>query len=178
MTNKVLTLADVALIGNAKKAPYTPFGYIIDAEARVLGLTKQWCHGVVLAILYPELAAAEGYEPPTEDENRHIEVFKYQRFELDHSRTLPVIRVAQSQMIDEIMVSSSDIQPTELQLQALLAVLNLLGLRGTDSLSGDGHGRTVNDLMAQLRSPPAPFEEESEATPLRSPFSAREDDEC
>jgi hypothetical protein len=153
MTSRLLTLEDVALVGSSKTPSCTPYGYIIDADGRTLALRQRFYHGVLLAILYPELAAKAGYSAPAEDPANPVNVFHYQRFELDHSREMPVIRLAMSQLTGEVVVSTGR-RPTETQLTALLACLKQMGLRGRDSLTGEEGGVTVTAFIQQLREMP------------------------
>jgi hypothetical protein len=150
MSSRVLTLEDVALVGDASKVPYSPYGYIIGADARIYALTERWFHGVVLAVLYPEVAEKAGYEQPVREDG-DVDVFKYQRFELDHGRQVPVLRVAYSLTTGSTSVSYGEQPATDAQLEALVAAFAALGLRGNDSLTGDEEDMTVNQMVDYLR---------------------------
>ncbi len=71
---KAIPLLTSDRIANKSKDPsYSPHGYTVMEDGTIYTLTKQWTHGTLLAILFPDMAKKAGYEPPDEDFN----VFKY-----------------------------------------------------------------------------------------------------
>jgi hypothetical protein len=150
MSPRALTLEDVAMTSDTPKAVYSPYGYIITDDGRAHALTYRWFHGVVLAILYPEVAKEAGYPPPVREDG-DVDVFLYQRFELDHGYKLPVLRVSHSMQTGTTMVSAGNPACTEPQLAALVGALAALGLRGKDTLTGEEDDMTVTQWVDYLR---------------------------
>lgn len=146
-----LTLADFAKTSESGEPLYTPYGYIIDAQARIHALLTQYCHGVVLALLYPEVAASAGFEPPCHP-REELPVLHYQRFEFDHCDELPVLRVACRYGGGVYVSHGPTAQLTDAQHDALRRVFKALGLRGTDTLTGEEEDTlTVNKFLEHLR---------------------------
>ena len=81
---------------------WSPFGYIVNTDGTLYSLTEAYTHGVLLALLYPEIAEEQGYEPPDSD----FDVMEYQRFELDHTELFPVVRV--SKYLSKVAFNFSD----------------------------------------------------------------------
>lgn len=150
MTSRILTLEDVAMTSDTPKVAYSPYGYIIGADGRAHALTDRWFHGVVLAVLYPDVAKEAGYPPPAREDG-DVDVFLYQRFELDHGYKLPVLRVSHSIQTGTTMVSAGDPACTEPQLAALVGAFGALGLRGNDTLTGEDDDMTVSQWVDYLR---------------------------
>lgn len=150
MTDKVFTINDVALVCERGIPAYTPYGYIVGEDGKIYALTCQSYHGVVLAVLYPELAAAKGYVPPAGSHD-YVDVFKYQRFELDHSKDLPVIRVAISRVSESINVSKGPIPATDEQIDAMQRIFRTLGRKATDTLTGHDDDISVARFIENLR---------------------------
>jgi hypothetical protein len=73
---------------------YSLHGYIVDTEGIVYSLLQRYCHGVVCAILFPELAASQGVPVPLEPPE-DLDVMMYQDFELKNHDELPVVRIGQ-----------------------------------------------------------------------------------
>ncbi len=89
---ELLTLEECATIGKEPDPNvYRGYGYVIASDGTIYTLRKQYYHGVVLALLYPEEREKQGFPVPVK---RCIDVYNYQRFELDNHRSFPVIRVA------------------------------------------------------------------------------------
>lgn len=151
-----LTLSEAALCAPGR-VPYSPHGYIIDHDAKIYALTERHFHGVVLALLYPDVAQAAGYAPPRRIDGS-VDVFNYQRFELDEARALQVVRIATSALTGTTYVSTGDVPPSEAQIQAVVQCLHELGLRPQDSLTGEAEDQTVCELAQELRERRAAFE--------------------
>jgi hypothetical protein len=150
MSSRELTLEDVALTSNTPNVAYSPYGYIIGDDGRAYALTERWFHGVVLAVLYPEVAKEAGFAPPVREDG-DVDVFLYQRFELDHGHKLPVLRVSHSLQTGTTMVSAGNPACTEPQLAALVGALRALGLRANDTLTGEEDDMTVTQWVDYLR---------------------------
>lgn len=157
MADQVLAIDDVAIVTEPSQKPaYSQHGYVIDGNAKVYALTSRFFHGVALAILNPKLAADSGYEPPSRGEDDDfVDVFKYQRFEYDHCKALPVLRIACSQLTGATMVSYGNPAVSPAQLAALSAVFAARGLKANDTLTGDEDDMTVAQYMEYLRTRPA-----------------------
>jgi hypothetical protein len=150
MTEKIFTINDVAVVCERGAPAYTPYGYIVGEDGKIYALTSQSYHGVVLAVLYPEVAAEKGYAPPA-GAHDEVDVFKYQRFELDHSDGLPIIRVAISRMTESINVSKGRIAATDEQIDALQRIFRTLGRRANDTLTGEDDDLSVGEFIENLR---------------------------
>lgn len=84
----LLTIEEAAIDG------YSPWGYVIPPDGKVHGLMCQYTHGVIAAVLYPDLALSNGFSPPISPIHEN-DVFQYQAFELENGREhLPLIRVS------------------------------------------------------------------------------------
>ena len=127
---------------------YTPYGYIIGPDGTIYSLTQKYCHGVVLALLLPDLAKEHGYESPEED----FDVYEYQRFELDHARDTKYIRVALSLFGQFNLSKNKDIPATPEQVVAVSKVLKVAGLRLNDTVQTDLQETTARDMMNNLQS--------------------------
>jgi len=150
MSDKVFSINDVAIVCAAGTPPYTPYGYLIGEDGKIYGLTNRWFHGVVLAVLYPQLALEKGYAPPAGPHDE-VDVFKYQRFELDHSDEVPMIRVAIGSLTESISVSKGDAPATDEQIDALQRVFRVLGRKAGDTLTGEDDDMTVAEFIESLR---------------------------
>lgn len=126
---------------------FTPYGYVITEDGMIHSLTKQSCHGVVLALLFPELAEANGYDAPDKDAC----VFHYQRFELDHSRETTVIRISFSLMGGEMNVSKGKPNATPEQVDAIIKIAKECGLGMNDKVQSDLRETTLRSLINDLR---------------------------
>ena len=137
-------LEEIAIIG--KKPKFSPYGYIVTEDGTIYSLTKQWCHGVILAIVFPELAKEKGYAVP--DEN--YDVFKYQRFELDHSRETTVVRVSISAMSGQLNISKGKHKCDPSQCTALAAIIKEQGLSQGSTIQSDFSEITVQNFMKKV----------------------------
>jgi len=136
--NKVCVVGDTPL--------FSPYGYVITDDGMIYSLIEQWCHGVILAILYPELTKREGYEPP----NENYDVFEYQQFELDHYRETTVIRVSISPMSGMLNISKGKPPATDAQAQSLSAVIKEQGLSLSNTMQSDYSEITIAKFMKKL----------------------------
>lgn len=124
---------------STKELVYSSHGYVIMEDGTIYTLTKQWYHGVALAILFPDKAKAAGYLPPEEEPD----VFHYQRFELDSHNDFPVIRICPSRMITPPSINKGKKPATKEQLEAIRAVFKVLGLKARDIVNTDYSDTTV-----------------------------------
>jgi hypothetical protein len=86
----LFSLEDVAQIcPPGHRIEVSPYGALVAEDGTLYVVLRAMYHGVVSALLYPELAAQFGYECP----HRNCSVFKYQRFQfiLDHVSSSVVI---------------------------------------------------------------------------------------
>jgi hypothetical protein len=150
MSARPITLDEVTMKGDKHKVPYSPWGYVIDKDASVYALTEKWTHGIVVALLYPQVAEKAGYEHPQREEG-DLDVFRYQSFEHDCAHDLPVIRIALSMATGSTIVSTGALAPSEEQIQALVATLAAMGLKGKDTLTGEDGDPTVAEFVEELR---------------------------
>lgn len=145
-----LTLEDVSLI-SAPGAPVqsSPFGWVIGKDGTTYALCNRWYHGVICAILYPELSAAHEVGIPYRNE---VNVLKYQHFEHDHSQDMEVIRISVSSMTGATYFSkASTHKATDDQIQAVISCCADLGYTGRKRITTDMGDLTVAQLVDELR---------------------------
>lgn len=145
-----LILSDVALTAESGDPIYSHFGYIIDADARIHALTERFFHGVITAILYPEKAKEQNVAAPAHPLDE-INVMEYQAFEHEVACDLPLLRVSISQLTGSYFVSKGSFAATPAQIDALARVFKALGLKGSDTLTGEEDDPTVAQYLEQLR---------------------------
>lgn len=143
-TVPLITLESVSIKGTEPE--YTPHGYVILEDGTIYSLTKRWTHGVVLALLYPDVAKKCGYKPPDEDFN----VFHYQRFELDNHSTFPVVRVAFSLVVD-FYISKGDNAATKEQIEAMIKIFKVTATKMTASIQTDAGEMSARKFLDALR---------------------------
>ena len=134
----------VAIVG--PEPAYSPYGYVITEDGTIYSLTRQYTHGVILAMLYPEEAAEAGYDPVDEDYN----VFEYQAFELDNHERFPVVRIALGMMYS-FNVSKGDMPATEAQINAVTKILKCQDKSLNDTCQTDTAEMTVRKMLELLR---------------------------
>ncbi len=164
-------------VANKSKDPsYSPYGYTIMEDGTIYSLTKQWTHGVLLAILFPEIAKEAGFEQPNEEYN----VFKYQRFELDNHDKLPVVRVAFS-LITDFYISKGKGPATKEQVESMVKIFKTTGTRMNASIQTDAGEMTAGMFLKALRDGGPSYDSPSPTTKLTTPKKGavrrrREDD--
>ncbi len=131
----------------SKDPAYSPFGYVVLEDGTIYSLMKQWTHGVLLAMLFPDVAKKMGYEPPDEDFN----VFHYQRFELDNHDKFPVIRVAFS-LITDFYISKGKVPATKEQVESIVKIFKVTGTKMNASIQTDAGEMSVRAFLKELRS--------------------------
>lgn len=83
-------LEQFALVsGPGEKIPYSPFGYLIAPDATVYSLLGRGLHGVIMAILYPEVAEKHGYRQP----DSSPVTMHYTGFQIEAGGAIPLARV-------------------------------------------------------------------------------------
>lgn len=136
--------------------PYSPFGYVVTEDGKVHTLLQQWCHGIVLALLFPEHAKAAGYRQPDRDSC----VFHYQRYELDYHDDLPVVRIAFGVLSSNAM--SKGYKPaTEAQVTGARLAFKAVGVGMRDEVSCDYRDMPLSKALEDLlvdRTPEEPHE--------------------
>lgn len=125
---------------------YSPFGYVVAEDATIYSLTQQWTHGVILALLYPDIAEEQRIGIPGDD----FDVFAYQRFELDNHERFPVIRVAFG-MVSDFAISKGKGPATEKQCQAMAKILRMQDKGLNDKVQTDLREVTVRSALKWLR---------------------------
>lgn len=133
---RVHTIEDLAIItppGTGQPPALGPYGCVITADGTTYTLTEQHTHGMLLALIFPDQAAAAGYAPPDTDSSVH----HYQYFELDNKRTLPAVRIATGGLLNNVNVSKSDAPATDAQIQAASAYLMRYGVKLNDKIHLD-----------------------------------------
>jgi hypothetical protein len=150
MSSKIYTINDVAMVCTIGIPAYSPYGYVVGADGTIYALTDRFFHGVIVAVLYPELAAEKQYPAPASPRD-DLDVFAYQRFEHDTSRDLPILRVSVSLITDTILVSKGKIPATDEQIDAMQRIFKALGKTARDTLTGEEDDPTVGEYIEQLR---------------------------
>ena len=128
-----------------KEAVFSPYGYVITSDGTIYSLVSKYFHGVVLAMIFPELAAKCGYGPPPEDPD----VYHYQRFELDNSRDLDAIRVAFG-LLHPILVSRGKKAATEAQVEGLRSVFKAKGIALRDMVMTDSRDMPAKTALVAI----------------------------
>lgn len=142
---------DVALLAKPGEKPaYSPYGYCITQDGTTYALLRQYWHGALLAMLYPEQAAQAGYEFP--DCPDDLNVYEFQNFELDNHDLFPVIRICPSRISGPTSVDRGCSPSTPEQIQAVRLVMKELGLNGNDPVATDHRDMTVREMFDYLRS--------------------------
>ncbi|HEC66587.1 MAG TPA: hypothetical protein ENI23_15030 [bacterium] len=108
----------------------------------------QWYHGVVLAMLFPDLANEEGYEIP---ENRdEVDVFKFQRFEMDYSDEMQAIRVCSYRMLGPPSIDPGKLPCNSKQLDALRLICKELNLKLGDEIAFNVRDMKIEKMWTYL----------------------------
>lgn len=132
---------------------FSPHGYIIAEDGTVYTLTRQWWHGAVLAILYPQLLAEFRIDMETDDDNNpvpgtgtvlelpddpdELNVFDFQKFEHHVHGKLTVIRVCPARLLGPPSVDLPKAAATPEQLIALHIVFKIMGLKQASEVATD-----------------------------------------
>lgn len=128
------------------KITYAPFGAIISEDGTAYILTQQFSHGIICALLFPELTKECGYAAP----DRDASVFEYQRFELGNQNLMPVVRVALG--ITGLNSISASVKPiTDAQLMTLQALAKALGWNGRTPINTNYGGLSLQKTYNELK---------------------------
>ena len=161
----MLTLEYAALVSKPPAKPaFSPWGYAITEDGSTSAMTHQWWHGVIIALLYPDLLAAYKIDPPQEhytdegepyivdrlvipDTSDEVDVFAFQAFEHSVHGQLPIIRVCPTRMLGP---SSVDLPPkkcTTAQVDALRLVFKECNLKARDTVCTDYRDMSVRECL-------------------------------
>lgn len=146
---RLITMEEVAHTTKPpEEPPCSPWGYVVTQDGTIYSLNVQWTHGVILAMLFPDLAKEKGYAPPDRDYN----VFKYQHFELDNQDEFPVVRICASRIMGTCPTSMNKGRAacTPEQLAAVRQCFKALGLRARDKINTDFADMTVPKALEAL----------------------------
>ena len=148
--SELLQIDRVACVTQPGEKPiYSPYGYNIAADGTVYALIHHAVHGIILAILYPEKAVAAGYAVPTEPWDE-LNVFEYQRFELDNAPSIDMIRISIGQLSGSINFSKGNSPATPAQINAVMACAKELGVSYRDKIETDFGERTLTEIIEAL----------------------------
>lgn len=125
--------------------PYSMHGYLITPDGTIYTLLRKWWHGAVLALLYPEEAAAAGYKLP--DDPDELNVFEFQRFELDNHDRFPVIRICPGRVMGPTSFDRGSEVSTPEQVEAVRLIIKVLGLSGNDIVAADHCDMPVRKMI-------------------------------
>jgi hypothetical protein len=147
-----LTLDDLVVTTEPGNDPTpSPYGYVIDADGRIHSMMNRYTHGVIIAVLYPDVAAKHGIPAPT-GRPKDLDLRAYQNFEHEVSNELPILRIAGSMLGDFIMVSDSRHAATNVQIDSVRRALKASDRDLRDTLTGEEGDQTVGEFLDYLRS--------------------------
>lgn len=116
-------------------------------------LLRQWAHGIVLSMLFPEHAKEAGYRQPDKESNVH----HYQRYELDYHDDLPVVRIAFG-LITAHALSKGHKPATEAQIEATRLAFQAAGIGMRDEVTCDYADMPLSKALSALREDTTPVE--------------------
>jgi hypothetical protein len=128
-----------------KTPPYSSHGYCITPDGTTYALLRQWWHGALLALLFPDKAQEAGYEMP--DDPDDLNVFDFQHFELDNHNLFPVIRICAGRLMGPTSIDRGCDPSTPEQIAAVRIVMKELGLSGNDEVSTDHKDMKVREMF-------------------------------
>ena len=164
----MITLDRVCIIAKAgEEPPYSPWGYIVTTDGTAYALTRQYWHGAVLALLFPELLAAYRVEEDWNDDDDwndnasykgapllmpdepdDLNVFEFQQFEFSLHGKLDVIRICPTRMTGPCSIDLPENGCTVPQREMLRVVLTkVLGLSLNDEVATDHRDMTVRQCL-------------------------------
>lgn len=134
-----------------QKIPYSPFGYLVATDATVYTLRGRGLHGVIMAILYPEIAAKSGYrQPDTSPEAMH-----YTGFQIDFGHEIPLIRVSFG-YLTAVGVDKGHAPAVPLQIDAARRALLAAGVKPGDKIACSATDLKMVELLDWLAEDHAP----------------------
>lgn len=126
------------------------YGYVIDKDGRIYSMVYRFTHGVILALLYPELAEKHGMSAPVGPVDE-LDVRAYQGFEHDVSHELPNIRIAHSFLSGGVYISKGKFPATNAQIDSVRRALLACGYSLRDTLTGEEGDQTIGQFLNFLR---------------------------
>jgi hypothetical protein len=146
-----LSLSDVSIItGVGEKPGYSPFGYVVDEQGTAYALCHRYYHGVICALLYPDLARAHAAGIPIHPLDE-INVFEFQHFEHDNASSMNVVRIATSMLSGTTYFSKGRAPATENQIKTVAAICADMGFTGKDEIETNMGSQTVAQILEGLR---------------------------
>lgn len=140
-----IKIEQVAVITRPPEVPpYSLHGYCVAADGTTYTLLRQWWHGALLALLYPDEAKQAGYKMP--EDPRDVNVYEFQRFELDNHSHFPVIRICPGRMLSGVSLDRGCDPSTPEQVEAVRLVLKSVGLTANDQIVTDHRDIKVRNL--------------------------------
>jgi hypothetical protein len=142
-----LTIEDVAIVcPDGVGPPSHPYGAIVQADGTVYVLIRQMYHGVLSALLYPELAKQFGYELPRRD----CGVFKYQRVQFIADSVTSNVVVSSNPYSMTSIHYNDQVPVTKTQAFRTVQFLAGLGFSGEDTVRARWGEVALNDLEEHL----------------------------
>jgi hypothetical protein len=126
------------------------YGYVIDKDGRIYSMVYRFTHGVILALLHPDVAEKQGVEAPVGPIDE-LDVRAYQNFEHDVSRDLPNIRIAHSFLSGGVYISKGKFPATNVQIDSVRRALLASGYSLRDTLTGEEGDQTIGQFLNVLR---------------------------
>jgi hypothetical protein len=124
--------------------PYSTHGYCVTQDGTIYALLRKWWHGAVLALLYPEDAAKAEYVLP--DSADDVDVFEFQKFELDNHDQFPVIRICPGRLMGPTSIDRGRGPCTNEQIVAVRAIVKTLGLTAHDEVCTEHKDMKVHEM--------------------------------
>jgi hypothetical protein len=151
MEEKLISIERIAVIGEPGADPTpSPYGFVIDKDGRIYSQLKRYTHGVIIALLYPELAVKHNTPAPAGPVDE-LNLRFYQDFEHEVSSELPIVRIALSYFDDFIVVSKGKGALTNVQIDSVRRSLKACNRGLRDTLTGEEGDMTVGQFLDGLR---------------------------
>lgn len=139
---------DFACVNPRGKIAYSRFGYIITPEGTVYSLTDYAVHGILCALIHPDIAKECGFRQPDKNPGSS----HYQAFELDNYKKIPSIRISSGHITGTLYVSTWRKPVTEAQIASLLEVGKVMGTNARTKIATNFAGdMTFTKLITRLR---------------------------
>lgn len=130
--------------------PYSMFGYVIDKEGTIYTLQYRYYHGIVCALLYPDLARTHEAGVPIEPRTENS-VLAFQRFEHDNQNNMQVIRIAFNVLVDSTYFSKGKVKANSKQIASVLSTCKVLGYKGREKIQTEYGEQTVAQIIECLQ---------------------------
>ena len=126
------------------------YGYLIVPDGTIYSLSCRWTHGFLLACLFPDFAESKGFKKEDIPEDvDDINVFHYQRFELDNCTELPVVRIARG-LSYSFNISKGSEPATQEQITAVSAIMRSHDISLADEVALNCGLRTARKALKLL----------------------------